>query len=175
MGKIATEQEAYNIGRKGSISEANKCCTELKATQLGCSVASPSGFANKLVQLSQLSKDYSENELDLLIRNNLTQSLSSFGITPMYGNSNYDDEIAYSSLPIGDTNKNVSFPHGDIYGFRIKYGDIVITDVSIYDSFLRGEPITQAFTIYGNRDVIFPNPIRVNGSETFRIEIDLHA
>ena len=54
MGKIATEQEAYNIGRKGTPT-SKKCCTKSRAEALGCEVSN--GYkSNQLVQLTSLSK-----------------------------------------------------------------------------------------------------------------------
>ena len=39
MGKIATEQEAYNIGgTKDGLFVANKCCTKERAEIMGCDV-----------------------------------------------------------------------------------------------------------------------------------------
>lgn len=54
MGKIATEQEAYNIGKKGT-PQSNKCCTKSRASDLGCQVKG--NYSNsQLVQVSDLSK-----------------------------------------------------------------------------------------------------------------------
>ena len=53
MGKIATEQEAYNIGGSGSYT-TNKCCTKSRAEELGCNV-SGSYTSSRLVQLEDLS------------------------------------------------------------------------------------------------------------------------
>ena len=54
MGKIATEQEAYNIGNSGS-PVTNKGCTKSRAEALGCDVSG--NYANnQLVQLSDLSR-----------------------------------------------------------------------------------------------------------------------
>lgn len=53
MGKIATEQEAYEIGQQG-IPIANKCCTKSRAEALGCEV-SGAYLSNQLVQQSHLS------------------------------------------------------------------------------------------------------------------------
>lgn len=51
MSKIATEQEAYNIGGQGT-PVANKCATNARAYALGCKKLSVAD--NKLVQLSEL-------------------------------------------------------------------------------------------------------------------------
>lgn len=56
MGKIATEQEARNIGGKGTATN-NKCATKSKAQALGCNVKG-SYKDNQLVQLNDLSKAY---------------------------------------------------------------------------------------------------------------------
>lgn len=54
MGKIATEQEAYNIGKLGT-PVTNKCCTKSRAEMLGCSVSGT--YRNyQLVQQSDLSE-----------------------------------------------------------------------------------------------------------------------
>ncbi len=54
MGKVAIEQEAYNIGRKGTPT-SKKCCTKERAEALGCEVSN--GYkSNQLVQLTNLSK-----------------------------------------------------------------------------------------------------------------------
>lgn len=53
MGKIATEQEAYNIGKQGT-PHGNKCCTKARVETLGCKV-SESYASNQLVQLEDLS------------------------------------------------------------------------------------------------------------------------
>lgn len=54
MGKIATEQEAYNIGRRGT-PVANKCATNARAYTLGCKKLSVAD--NKLVEVSALIRD----------------------------------------------------------------------------------------------------------------------
>lgn len=54
MSKIATEQEAYNIGGKGT-PVANKCVTNARAYVLGCKKLSVAD--NKLVEVSALSKN----------------------------------------------------------------------------------------------------------------------
>lgn len=54
MGKIATEQEAYNIGSVGT-PISNKCCTKARAEALGCTI-SGSYLSNQLVKLDDLSK-----------------------------------------------------------------------------------------------------------------------
>lgn len=61
MGKIATEQEAYNIGGQSNPTQ-NKCCTKARAEDLGCKV-SDNYEDNQLVQLNDLSK----NVLDVYI------------------------------------------------------------------------------------------------------------
>lgn len=53
MSKIATENEAYIIGRKGTPVN-NKCCTKHRAIELGCNITS--GYSdNQLVQQEDLS------------------------------------------------------------------------------------------------------------------------
>ena len=54
MGKIATEQEAYNIGKKGT-PITNKCCTKTRAEALGCKVDGDY-VSNQLVQKEHLSQ-----------------------------------------------------------------------------------------------------------------------
>lgn len=54
MGKIALEEEAYNIGNKG-MPINGKCCTKSRAEILGCNVKDIYS-ANQLVQLSSLIK-----------------------------------------------------------------------------------------------------------------------
>lgn len=59
MGKIATEQEAYNIGGKGSPIN-NKCCTAAKAEELGCLVRDKDLLDikdNQLIQKEDLEKN----------------------------------------------------------------------------------------------------------------------
>lgn len=53
MGKIATEQEAYDIGKQGT-PNGNKCCTKSRAEVLGCMI-NGSYSNNQLVQLEHLS------------------------------------------------------------------------------------------------------------------------
>ena len=56
MGKIATEQEAYNIGGvKDGLFVANKCCTKERAEIMGCDV-NGEYEDNQLVQLEDLTK-----------------------------------------------------------------------------------------------------------------------
>lgn len=52
MGKIATEAEAYSIGKKGTPA-GNKLCTKSRAKVLGCKV-NGNYQANQCVQLSDL-------------------------------------------------------------------------------------------------------------------------
>lgn len=68
MGKIATEQEAYGIGGKGT-PVANKCCTRSRAIALGCKVSGNYSLL-QLVQLSDLSK----SGYTLRIKNNTNYS-----------------------------------------------------------------------------------------------------
>lgn len=53
MGKIATEQEAFEIGGQGTPT-FSKCCTKTRAEALGCRV-NDTVQDNKLVQLSTLT------------------------------------------------------------------------------------------------------------------------
>lgn len=55
MGKIATEQEAYNVGKLGT-PVTNKCCTNSRAQELGCIVSGNYRNYNQLVQQSDLSE-----------------------------------------------------------------------------------------------------------------------
>ena len=55
MGKIATEQEAYNIGKLGT-PVTNRCCTKSRAQALGCIVSGSYRNYNQLVQQSDLSE-----------------------------------------------------------------------------------------------------------------------
>lgn len=52
MGKIATEQESFSIGKKGT-SAGNKLCTKSRAEALGCKVKG-TYQSNQCVQLSDL-------------------------------------------------------------------------------------------------------------------------
>ena len=55
MGKIATEQEAYNIGgTKDGLFVANKCCTKERAEIMGCDV-NEDYDSNKLVEIEDLT------------------------------------------------------------------------------------------------------------------------
>ena len=53
MGKIATEQEAHDIGGSGT-PVSNKCCTSQRAQELGCEVSGMYTI-NQLVQVNDLS------------------------------------------------------------------------------------------------------------------------
>ena len=53
MGKIATEQEAHDIGGSGT-PVSNKCCTSQRARELGCKVSGMYTI-NQLVQVEDLS------------------------------------------------------------------------------------------------------------------------
>lgn len=46
MGKIATEQEVYNVGVKGTLI-TNKCCTKSRAETLGCKIKSGYSYKDK--------------------------------------------------------------------------------------------------------------------------------
>lgn len=51
MGKIATEQEAYNIGKRG-IPRINEPCTKARARELGCAIKPGYSYAgNEPVEL----------------------------------------------------------------------------------------------------------------------------
>ena len=57
MGKIATEQEAYNIGKRG-IPRINEPCTKARARELGCAIKPGYSYAgNEPVELEALYKD----------------------------------------------------------------------------------------------------------------------
>lgn len=53
--KMATEQEVYNIGKKGS-PEANRCCTARRARELGCRVLN-NRQDNQLLDLGDVEPD----------------------------------------------------------------------------------------------------------------------
>lgn len=92
MGKIATEQEAYNIGGIGTPTK-EKCCTKTRAEALGCKV-SGSYTNNQLVQLQDLSKAYSVYGIGIYI--SITLDNATF---------NNDNHYASGTLKIscGDT------------------------------------------------------------------------
>lgn len=57
MGKIATEQEAYNIGKTG-IPRIDEPCTRARARELGCAIKPGYSYAgNEPVELEALCKD----------------------------------------------------------------------------------------------------------------------
>ena len=57
MGKIATEQEAYNIGKRG-IPRINEPCTKARARELGCSIKPGYSYAgNEPVELEALCRN----------------------------------------------------------------------------------------------------------------------
>ncbi len=57
MGKIATEQEAYNIGKTG-IPRIDEPCTRARAEELGCAIKPGYSYAgNEPVELEALYKD----------------------------------------------------------------------------------------------------------------------
>lgn len=57
MGKIATEQEAYNIGKRG-IPRINEPCTKARARELGCAIKPGYSYAgNDPVELEALYRN----------------------------------------------------------------------------------------------------------------------
>ena len=74
MSKIATEQEAYNIGKLGT-PVTNKCCTKERAEELGCKV-NGSYSSNQLVQLSDLTKNLPEYNIYIGSSNALNYMVS---------------------------------------------------------------------------------------------------
>ncbi len=57
MGKIATEQEVYNVGGKGT-PITNKCCTKSRAETLGCKIKSGYSYKdNQLIEQGSYEKD----------------------------------------------------------------------------------------------------------------------
>ena len=57
MGKIATEQEAYNIGKRG-IPRINEPCTKARARELGCAIKPGYSYAgNEPVELEALCRN----------------------------------------------------------------------------------------------------------------------
>ena len=91
MGKIATEQEAYSIGKVGT-PVTNKCCTKARAEALGCAV-SGSYQNNQLVQTDNVSKKPSPK-----VKINITGITKNIQAGIMIRFS-----IAYTSNTTGDT------------------------------------------------------------------------
>lgn len=57
MGKIATEQEVYNVGGKGT-PIINKCCTKSRAEVLGCKIKSGYSYQNnQLIEQGSYEKN----------------------------------------------------------------------------------------------------------------------
>lgn len=57
MGKIATEQEVYNVGGKGT-PITNKCCTKSRVETLGCKIKSGYSYKdNQLIEQGSYEKD----------------------------------------------------------------------------------------------------------------------
>ena len=57
MGKIATEQEAYNVGKRG-IPRINEPCTKARARELGCAIKPGYSYAgNEPVELEALCRN----------------------------------------------------------------------------------------------------------------------
>ena len=89
------------------------------------------------MEVSQLSKNYTDNKIELLMRNNTNVPLEVFRIQQMHSYSSYDSAMPYNPLPIGDTNVSMNFPQGSIYGSKISYNNYgLVTNARIYDSFL---------------------------------------
>ena len=84
------------------------------------------------MEVSQLSKNYTDNKIELLMRNNTNVPLEVFRIQQMHSYSSYDSAMPYNPLPIGDTNVSMNFPQGSIYGFKISYNNYgLVTKVRI--------------------------------------------
>ena len=107
MDKIATEQEAYDIGETG-IPNGNKCCTKQKALELGCKISANTDFAymdNELIPLSRLQKPVMDINIHFTIVN--------YGevITPTtvriltYKDSSYTKIIHDTGVTIGENNE----------------------------------------------------------------------
>lgn len=113
MGKIATEQEAYDIGKQGT-PNGNKCCTKSRAEALGCTVKDdiPS---NKLVQISDILKTEYIDDYTIIVHTGINGTLyleNSKGerlyrdytggilLVATSGQGNYKGQI---SLTIGET------------------------------------------------------------------------
>ena len=64
MGKIATEQEAYSIGKKGT-PVGNKLCTKSRAIQLGCDT-NGSYLDNQCVQLNDLKASVNKIQISFV-------------------------------------------------------------------------------------------------------------
>ena len=71
MGKIATENEAYEIGGSGT-PVTNKCCTKSKAEEFGCLVEGDYSN-NQLVQLSDLKAGQNYKSMIIQLNNILDQ------------------------------------------------------------------------------------------------------
>lgn len=69
MGKIATEQDVYNVGKKGTPT-ANKCCTKERVTALGCTLTQ-SRNAHQLV----MEGTYKKSTTDIYCNVTLSQFL----------------------------------------------------------------------------------------------------
>ena len=129
MGKIATEQEAYNIGGAG-VPTNKKCCTKTRTEALGCSV---SGLyaSNKLVQLADLSKlDLGFGDFNIVM------------ITSLIGDNldDINDDIRFAiGLKLVNSSKDYLWLHtfdyaitgtwDDAFCFGAKDIDMLITDM----------------------------------------------
>lgn len=97
MGKIATEQEAYNIGKSG-IPTSNKCCTKTRAEELGCKV---SGVyeSNQLVQLVHLSTNVKTHNIlfkpgELTLINRLDKRFEFYVSVSIQISNDYSNKIS---------------------------------------------------------------------------------
>lgn len=85
MGKIATEQEAYNIGgTKDGLFVANKCCTKERAEIMGCDVSGDYD-SNKLVEIEDLTKHVNYVNIPILFSVYVTHN-NTGGIGPSIDN-----------------------------------------------------------------------------------------
>lgn len=73
MGKIATEQEVYDIGKQGT-PNGNKCCTKSRAEALGCTVKDDMS-SNKLVQISDILKTEYIDDYTILVHTGVNGTL----------------------------------------------------------------------------------------------------
>lgn len=97
MSKIATEQEAYNIGKTGT-PVSNKCCTKARAEALGCTIIDRYS-SNQLVKLNDLNRQV--YRVSFLIRNVSTSDNSVHCLTngaPTRSHNEYDTWYCFESI-----------------------------------------------------------------------------
>lgn len=97
MSKIATEQEAYNIGRTGT-PVSNKCCTKVRAEALGCTI-NGSYSSNQLVKLNDLYRQ--SYRVSFSIRNASTSDDSVHCLTngaPTRSHNEYDTMYCFEGI-----------------------------------------------------------------------------